>query len=920
MFSKSVARAVLALFWAGVIVIVMASAIAASYAWATHLAAERTVRLATLDRTLFKVATDVRVEIGTVGVSLITQADPEGLIRETLDRVDQFNVAAISDLKNSDLARRDDYVARIEEAGARLSAVEGAIIAEAAKPLGSRDIASVEPWRQAIYSFSHTVLAASSDIGSVLREIDPEFGELILIRELSYAVRDRYARQCSGFREAVQFDIPLTEAQREGWLTDIGAYQELWDQLDRTAALMVDLPWLKSAVAEGRAATASSQALMTDVLTHLSGSGQPAYDAADWSQNCIDAYPAILGIGFKSLDAAVARAEARKAQAFFNGSLATAALALALGFGLMAVRFVRQRLSLPLQMLQATVARLNRGDLATPVPESPWDDETGAIAKALETLRCQELETVRLRRRIDEMRDELVEHASQVSRAKSRFLATMSHEIRTPLNGILGTVQLLENSQLTSEQRCWIDTLSHSGQLLHDLVDDILNFSRIESGRSSVETVQFSLSERIAAVEASILPQATNKKLAYRSTIDPAVPDALVGDPAKLGQILLNLLGNAVKFTKEGEVSLTVDAVRAEDGEPLRVRFVIADTGIGIPPEARSRLFQPFTQADDSVARRFGGSGLGLAICRGYLDLLGGEIALTSSSESGTVFTVIVPFETAMGDKSESGAKDQSAGLPALDLLLADDNAVNAMIARTLLEQAGHRVTVVDNGRAAAKRACEEDFDVVLMDLSMPELDGVAATQLIRDCPHPTRSMVPVVAVTADLSARERIEQGDVAFDGFLGKPYKLSDLEAALAVAIGLAPYQPPPQQVDERFGVLVEQARDLGVDGARKVLNLYLSETPASLETLARTLATEDFEGVQAIAHRMKGAARHVGAEAIADMVVDVEMAAKERDLVALRIAVKTLTDSLGDALESFEKAARNELATLGDQMQST
>ena len=914
MFSKSVARAVLALFWAVVVVIILASAVAASYAWATHLAAERTVRLAELDRTLFKVATDARVEIGTVGVALITNDAPEQLVRETMARVDEMNRAAIEDLKTSGLGARDDYVAQIEAASARLNELEGAIIHESTKPLGSRDIAPVEPWRQAIYTSAATVLAASSDIGSVLREIDPEFGELIRIRELSYAVRDRYARQCSGFREAVQFDIPLTDAQREGWLKDIGAYEELWDQLDRTAALMHDLSWLKPAVAEGRAATAASQAIMTNVLTHLSGSGQPAYDAAGWSTNCGDAYPAILAIGFKSLDAAVERAKARQAQAQFNGAAATAVLALALGFGLVSVRFVHRRLTLPLQMLQATVSRLNRGDLATPVPQSPWDDETGAIARALETRRCQELESVKLRRRIDEMRDELVEHASQVSRAKSRFMATMSHEIRTPLNGILGTVQLLEGSKLTAEQRGWIDALSRSGQLLHDLVDDILNYSRIESGRSSVETVPFSLSERIATVEASILPQAKAKNLAFRSTIDPAVPDRLIGDPAKLGQILLNLLGNAVKFTARGEVSLNVDTAGGGGAvAPIRLRFVIADTGIGIAPEARPNLFQPFTQADDSVARRFGGSGLGLAICKGYLDLLGGEIALTASSEAGTVFTVTMPFAVAAesGKGTEHGA--QSAKLPALDLLLADDNAVNAMIASTLLERAGHRVTVVDNGRLAATSACEEDFDAVLMDLSMPELDGVSATRLIRDCPHPTRSVVPVVAVTADLSARKRIENGDVVFDGFLGKPYKLADLEAVLAVAIGLSTYLPPERYSDEKFGVLVEQARDLGVEGARKVLDLYLSETPAALDTLAHTVATRDFEGAEAIAHRMKGAARHVGADAIAAMAVEVEKAAKAEDAEALGAAVRTMRDRLAEDLAAFETAARSELASL-------
>ncbi|MGQ9370239.1 ATP-binding protein [Azospirillum sp. ST 5-10] len=911
MFPTSVARAVRVFLWIAVAVIVAAALAYATAAWRSHLDSRRIVDLAGLDRSVFDAVTGIRAEIGTVGVALLSEAEPSATVAGALATVAGKTRHVLVLLRDSALADRDALAAALDTAVRRLEASETAVRAESRRPPGARDVVRIEPWRQAIYGAADALSAVGRAVGTRLCAVDSALADLVAVRELSYAIRDRYSRQCSGFRRQVQNDLPLTTAERRTWHEDIGAYRELWNQLDRIAAHLPETSALRRLVEAGRRRTAATQAVMDRVLDGLSGSGAPAYDAAGWSQNCMSAYDSILAIGFRALDEAVERAEERRAGALVAGAGATAVLALALLFGVVAVRFVRLRLSRPLDSLRAAVARIGQGDHETPVAASPWHDEPGAIADALETLRRRALESVRLRKRIDEMRDELVEHAGRASRAKSEFLATMSHELRTPLNGILGTVQLLESSPVTEEQQRWLKALEQSGRLLREIVDDILDYTRIESGRAPVERVAFSLADRIAIVEATIAPSVAAKGLEFRRTIDAALPDRLVGDPGKLGQILLNLLGNAVKFTRTGRVTLSVRGdPRPAGGAGAWVRFVVADTGIGIAESARGDLFRPFTQADGSIARRFGGSGLGLAICKGLVDLLGGEIALECPAEGGTVFTVRLPFTT--GDGRSAALDDEAAAptLPPLAVLVAEDNPVNAMVARTLLERAGHRVDVAGDGRVAVERACAADFDVVLMDLSMPGVDGVEATRRIRACGHETRAMVPIVALTANLASARHLPGGDPGFDGVVGKPYRRSDLERALAAAIGLA---PPSAPVPRRLAVLSEQARDLSVDGARKLVALYLSETPGMAQALRRALEAADRAEAVALAHRMKGGARHVGAEAIAAVAADIEREAATADRAVLHALARDLEPAVDRELDALFERAEREFAAL-------
>jgi signal transduction histidine kinase/CheY-like chemotaxis protein/HPt (histidine-containing phosphotransfer) domain-containing protein len=902
MFRSSVARSVLMLYWIAVLVILGTSFQFAASAWRDHFRAREVVDLVTLDRTVFQSTAGVRLEIGSVSVALLRDDDPGPGVKLGLGAMAEAWHRAGAALAASSVPDRGRLIARLTRAGKALQAAQRYVDAEAALPRAARDANRIEPWRMAVYGLAAAIDDMGTSVGRELRAHDLELGELVAIRQMSFTIRDRYSRQCSAFRPAVQLDTPLTRAERDRWREDIGAYGALWTQMERLALQLPGATGFAPLVAEGLRRTEAAQAIMTRTLDGLSGSGRPAFDAAAWSENCVSAYSSILGIGSHALDLETRQADKNRAEAFRTGAISTAVLVLIGVLGFMSLTFVRTRLSAPMRNIEAALATLRAGDLDRPIPVPPWNDEPSAIIRALEGFRLEALEARRMRLRIDQTRDELVEHSERVGRTKSQFLANMSHEIRTPLHGILGTVGLLAQSRVSDEQRSWVQALDQSGRLLRDILDDILDFTRLESGRVRVDSAVFSLRERIAMVDATIRSAMERKGLDFAVTIDPALPDALCGDAAKLGQILLNLLGNAAKFTAHGGVRLTI---AGDDGRPDRLRITVADTGIGIAPEALTHIFEPFSQADGSVARRFGGSGLGLAVCRGLLDALGGEIDLETEVGRGTTFTVLFPV--AIGEKDAAVVADVADELPALHVLVAEDNPVNALIVRTMLERDGHRIRHVETGRDAVAAAVSEDFDVVLMDLAMPGLDGASACRQIRACGHPTRAVVPILAVSAGGASADDIDAG---FDGRLEKPFRREDLVCALAEAIGMRSSRREIRR--ESLGAIGEQARDLGVEGARKLVALYLSSQPPLLAEMVAAVRLGDHGQARALAHRLKGAAAHIGANDMAAAAAALERAAAEGGAVVT--AAEVLATLARTHFAAFAAHAEEELARFG------
>lgn len=487
-------------------------------------------------------------------------------------------------------------------------------------------------------------------------------------------------------------------------------------------------------------------------------------------------------------------------------------------------------------------------------------------------------------RALKEARD----RAELAAHAKSVFLATVGHEVRTPLNGILGMTRLLLDTQLDVKQRTFAETVLSSGELLLGLVNDILDFSRLEADGLTLEAVSFDVVDLMDELRLMMAPRAAEKGLILGCRFGAGVPAFVSGDPLRLRQVLLNLVGNAIKFTERGSVTMGIEPRETLADGRVTLRFTVSDTGIGIPEAARDGLFTEFWQADSSITRRFGGTGLGLAICKRLVTLMGGEIGYECQGGAGSSFWFSVSLPPAEPPQAEVVAV-QGQPLQGRNLLLVDDNAVNREVAAGLLERHGHTVTAVEDGLAAVEAMRLGGFDLVLLDMHMPGIDGLETARRIRALGN-AAAAVPLWLLTANPTERDGRLWRDAGLNGCLAKPFRAEDVLRLLedsAAAPEIASGAAGPEAALLALPDLLADMKDLGRDRMRGLVDLFRTSSAKDLKMVTDSARAGDMAGLASSVHRMASASASLQLLALNERCRTIENLARAEDPAAAAMA---------------------------------
>lgn len=569
-------------------------------------------------------------------------------------------------------------------------------------------------------------------------------------------------------------------------------------------------------------------------------------------------------------------------------------------------------------------------------------------------LRNREQERIQAMRRAKEAAD-------SANKAKSDFLAVISHEIRTPMTGVMGMIRLLLDTPLSDKQKEYAKTIQYSGDALLTLLNDILDLSKVEEGKMSIENIDFDLNKLAESVVLLMSGRAEEKKIFLKAELDPECPTALKGDPTRLRQIMLNLISNAIKFTDKGGVTLIIKAHDKTAKKP-RIYFGVKDSGIGITEDVQKKLFQPYQQADTTTARKFGGTGLGLSICKRLVEAMGSSIQIASKMGEGTVFYFILSMEYGVGE-AQLAAEAAQAGVIPLKLLVVDDNIINQRVVAGLLEKDGHKIVTVGGAEAAMDELKNIAFDVILMDMEMPQIDGVMATHMIRRLPDPGKSKTTIIAMTGNVGKEDIQRCRDAGMDDYLSKPInpeilrklliqygkkkypnqqpvmpaaapvsavmstppaspaapslaKPADAPARAAAAPAIPEAPPAPAAPPVNMAIFEQQKLfstdvlgglkgSLGKDQMDEMMLGLYEKTEELIGTAEKAIEAKDLKALQGAGHDIKGMTSNFGLTAISDLGARLERQAKENFAIdILADIVKKMRPTYYDTRSIVEK----------------